>query len=168
MALIQQDAHRQTEPACFGKSWDPKSPLCMGGIDTTYTNRAGEHVREPCRFQPTCSIRCTVNAQAHQPQQPTRSLPILPASSSMASQPGWRQPTYPQQTTSYAQVHQLQQPTPYAMPQFLPVREPLEVPRGKRFLIEVLRSIGMAFGHTIANFFAHESFSSHDPNKRQP
>lgn len=50
-------------------------------------------------------------------------------------------------------------PVNYGMPQYLTNREPIEG-RGLlvRLILEVIRSVGKASGHTIAHFFDVEAF----------
>lgn len=54
-------------------------------------------------------------------------------------------------------------PVNYGLPQYLTVREP--VTGGalmKRLGVEVIRSMGKSFGHTIAHFFDVEIFTRRD------
>lgn len=113
-------------------------------------------------FQASCSIRTQTVQRVQEPIPPSQLVrPALPAATTAGWQPRQWQP--PQPPSSYAPPQQIQSHTPYAMPQFLPVREPLTTPRGKRFVVETLRAIGMAFGHTIANFFGSEHFTGGGP-----
>jgi hypothetical protein len=54
-------------------------------------------------------------------------------------------------------------PVNYGMPQYLTVREPVNGQRlFTRLGVEVLRSMGKSFGHTLANFFDVEMFTRRD------
>ena len=65
------------------------------------------------------------------------------------------QPQYVQQLPQ--QMYQQMMPVNYGMPQYLTSREPLGSGElMERLLREILRSIGKALGHTIANFFDTE------------
>ena len=174
-------ANSSQTPQCFGKLWDSKEPACMGGVDHTYTNSNGEHIRPTCKFQASCSIRTQATKSNNNSVIPASSLvrppqPVAPAMPRPWQPPvstyPYTQPTQPQQYGwQNSQQHQQQQ-TPYMMPvysqipQYLTVREPMNSSRTKRLFTEVMRSVGKSFGHTIANFFDMESFTD-DPTKRQ-
>ena len=50
----------QTEPTCFGKSWEANHPECAGGLDPAYTNlKDGSNRREKCGWYSACYARMT-------------------------------------------------------------------------------------------------------------
>jgi hypothetical protein len=150
-------------PECYGKRWDGTEPACVGGNDPTYTNERGEHRRPPCDFQESCSIRTQAGKQQLVPVSMLNRQQVQPTPPPQAYARPWQaQPQYSQPPT---QQHGYQQMVPvnYGMPQYLTVREPMHEKRGKRLFIEIVRSLGKSFGHTLANFFDSEAFTTRPP-----
>lgn len=150
---MQKESDRP--PSCFGKQWSNSAKECTGGLDATYTGEHGGHIRPPCDYQEACSSRTQAGKIV-----PTSNL-LRPNTSTPG--PGWQQPRTWQPSwnnhNTAPQQPQAHFPTNYGIPQYLSVREPVNQPRGRRFLVELLRSLGKSAGHTIANFFDMESFS---------
>lgn len=183
MALV---SHTEQPPQCFGKSHNATDKLCVGGVDHTFTNSKGEHVRPACAFQASCSIRTV--ATKHNNMVPSSSLvrpPLLqtpatapyptqsPAQPPIQQTRPWQPQSHPSaywsnQSNHWSQNHGHQNMMPLysPVPQYLSVREPMNEGRMKRLFVEVGRSIGKSLGHTIANFFDMESFTD-DPKNRQ-
>lgn len=174
MSIINQTV----TPDCFGKHWDGKSTDCEGGVDPTHTDARGGHVKEPCRFKTSCSIKSQAFRQVTSNVVPAQNLirpPQAPPASTYQPQPVTRPwgrevsppgPNYSAYHSPPAYPTRIDTHSPYGLPQFLPVREPSTTPRGKRFMVEVLRSLAISFGHTIANFFGNESFTDERNERR--
>ena len=152
--------NKDEPPSCFGSLWDPKESECSGGTDPAYTHpKTGLHYRDPCDYYESCGSR----AQAAKAGRLIPAQNLTSRSHPMHPQPPVT-PQYPQsyqsappQNSSYQQMV----PVNYAMPQYLTVREPINsANRGKRLMIEVGRSMLKSIGHTFANFFDSESFTS--------
>jgi hypothetical protein len=67
-------------PSCYGKMWSGTEKECVGGLDATYTDANGRHIRPPCDYQESCSIRTqagrnVVPASSLTRPQPTNSTP---------------------------------------------------------------------------------------------
>jgi len=178
--MLKTDMSTNSPPQCWGKHFSKEATECVGGIDAAYTDEHGRHIRPSCDYQESCSAK-------------TQAMKLIPTTAlDRRIQPPYQPPQQPQpyqvrtwqshlpppqvyQGQPHHQPHQLI-PT-YAMPQYLTVREPSNKPRGKRFLVEVLRAMGKSFGHTIANFFDFEAFTEsqqpppppmrQDPNERK-
>lgn len=145
-------------PSCYGKMWSGTEKECVGGLDATYTDENGRHIRPPCDYQESCSVR----TQAGRNVVPTSNLTRPnPTTTSQSWQPNrsWQQSSWNNQQHHIPNnPHSF--PTNYGIPQYLSVREPVHQPRGRRFIVELLRSMGKSAGHTIANFFDLEVFST--------
>lgn len=166
--MLKNDVGQSGPPDCFGKWFDRTASECVGGHDTTYTDASGRHIRPPCDYQGECATR----AQATKliPAAALNRPPQQYATSNPYARPPWQSPPYqpPAPPTPQSQYHQQMMPVNFAIPQYLTVREPVHRPRGRRLLVEVLRSMGKAFGHTISNFFDFEAFTDNQPVQPQP
>jgi hypothetical protein len=147
-------------PSCYGKMWSGTEKECVGGLDATYTDANGRHIRPPCDYQESCSIRTQAGRNVVPASSLTRPQPTN-------STPSWQQNRpwqHPQSNWSSQQNNTHHNPNVfqgnYGIPQYLSVREPVHQPRGRRFVVELLRSMGKSAGHTIANFFDLEVFST--------
>lgn len=156
-------------PNCFGKAFLSSAPECVGGHDMAYTDDDGGHIRPPCDFVTSCSARTQAmkNTRLIAPQNlvrpPTQfhsyTTPYAPPTSSQSHA------HYPPVPVPHHPPGGFQQmmPVNYGLPQYLTVREP--VTGGalmKRLGVEVIRSMGKSFGHTIAHFFDVEIFTRRD------
>lgn len=173
-----------TQPDCFGKLWEATAPECAGGYDAGYVSPSGSKNRPKCDWFDACrSRKMIVQAAERQPL-------ITPGNLVRPPQPlaPYTHPPIPRPPNAYApppqpiQQHQQQQfyahqpypvvvtqpvqmmPTNYGMPAYLTspeVRRPGEsalAPLGR----EVFRSMGKAFGHSIAHFFDSISLSKEE------
>lgn len=131
-------------PECFGledipgkqEGWDPKSPVCAGGLDPAYVDAKGGHVRERCAFFNACGIRVQQNLMQkaaqrtveQQPQTPTAVTPVttprlppapVPAPPRPAPATGFQR--YVPAVQQMAQAQPPQQPQPMFRPPAAPV-----------------------------------------------
>jgi hypothetical protein len=179
--VLKLDQSKDLAPNCFGQQFDRNAPECVGGHDPAFRDEEGGHVRPACEMVSSCSVRTTAQRQNpqlipaanivrppttfNQPQaRPMYQPPLAGAS---VVQPYRPQAAY---APPYAQQAQLQQqmqhvglqqmiPVNYGMPQYLTVREPVNGQKlFTRLGVEVLRSMGKSFGHTLSNFFDTEIF----------
>lgn len=111
-----------SQPSCYGKSWDPNHVECKGGLDPAYTNPDDQtHRRDRCSWFQPCSQKMmqpvTVETPPSQPLIPTRALlqhraveppPVRPPAPPVYSPP--RPPTYTAPQTQYSL------PPPQAVP----------------------------------------------------
>jgi hypothetical protein len=110
-----------TQPACYGKHWNPQSVECRGGLDPLYTNPIdGSHRRDKCSWYETCAPRtCAAQIPSQQqppapqgfvPQQnlvrsgPTLAAPVLHQPPARPMMP-WQQPQQQQQQPGFAQLY---------------------------------------------------------------
>jgi len=120
-----------TQPSCYGKSWDPNSVECKGGLDPAYTNPEDQtHRRDRCSWFQPCSQIVTQSAPSTPQLIPPRALllqhravdtpPPRPVAPPIYSPP--RPPTYQQPQTQYSLPPAPAQvvPTPPSHPQFQP------------------------------------------------
>lgn len=172
----------ETAPKCFGLHFEAEAPECVGGYDPSYNDNPG-HIRERCNYAGSCSEK--VAGVRTQPLIPASSLTSRPytsfgnvpagyarptsgapavATNGVPSAP-WRPPTaYPPVATPLAGFS-----PHYGVPQYISMREPqTSGGLGKRLGLEVLRSMGKSFGHTIAHFFDVEAFGVKPPTGRPP
>lgn len=160
--MVRQDS----PPSCFGRLWSPNAKECTGGLDPTYTNERGQHVREPCHYKDACAATIRNNHTVTVPATNLTRNAQKPAYAAPAPPPPIR-PIWPQQPVPYR--HPMEPAVPgvpgpqhsnsFHIPQYLSVREPTTQPVARRLGIEILRSIVKAFGHTISNFVDTESFT---------
>src|SRR4030067_685264 len=116
-----------TQPSCYGKSWDPNSVECKGGLDPAYTNPEDQtHRRDRCSwFQPCSQIVMQPAPSTPQPPIPPRALllqhrpavdipPPRPMAPPIYSPP--RPPTDQQPQTKYSLPPPASTPIPVAPP----------------------------------------------------
>lgn len=177
--MLKLDQSKDLAPNCFGQQFDRTAPECVGGHDPAFRDDEGGRVRPACEMVSSCSVRTTAQRQnpqlipaAHiarpptafnQPQpRPMYQPPVVAGAPVM--QPyrpqGAFVPPYAQhvQQAQHAGLQQMIQVN-YAIPQYLTVREPVNGQRlFTRLGVEIVRSMGKSFGHTLSNFFDTEIF----------
>lgn len=121
-------------PGCFGKSWDPSSVECSGGLDPTYVSPInGTQKRDKCNHYTTCGTRC-VNNKVQQPHiLPTATLirpPMAPpAAAALPNSLVYAQPPRLPGSSPVQQYAQPQYPVyPQATPQYYPQIQPYQQP----------------------------------------
>jgi hypothetical protein len=171
-----------TTPNCFGDLFEDTATECVGGFDAKWTDGpGGSRIRPMCDFVDACSKR--VHERKAGPQiiptssllrpQPHTSFGTSPPTSGYQSytrpaapQRAWSPPSQqqapPPQYAPNQYQHQSHFAGHYGIPQYLSVRQPVNSgPIVERMWWEVLRSVGKAIGHTLANFFDSEIFGRH-------
>ena len=183
--MLKLNQSRDLTPNCFGQQFDRSAPECVGGHDPAFRDEEGGHVRPACEMVSSCSVRTTAQRQVQNPQLIPAANIVRPPTTfnqaqarplyqppALAGAPVVQQsrppaaayaPPYAQQTHLQHQMQPvgMQQmiPVNYGMPQYLTVREPVVGQKlFTRLGVEVLRSIGKSFGHTLSNFFDTEIF----------
>lgn len=108
------------KPNCFGMYWDAADKKCSGGLDPTFQDEDGSHVRDRCLFFTACGTRTqaqklnivpvsnltqqTQSAPAAQPVQQTQPVQQPQQVRPMVQQPPHQyvpQPQYQQQPVQY-------------------------------------------------------------------
>lgn len=176
-----------TQPSCFGKSWDPATVECKGGLDPSYSNpRDQTHRRDQCSWFHACSQQTRAPAPVPPPLIQPRSLlqsrpdPEPPRPAAPAYTPP-RPPTYtpqaqlppaaphmpaPAQHYSYAAPiqpvqHYQQPPQLYGsqIPQYLSVPEPVDDgPYTHSLGRTILRALCKALGQSFASYIDTNPF----------
>lgn len=177
--MIQTQNTQAAHPACFGELWDQTAAECTGGYDPAFVATNGSKVRPRCDFFDTCRIRVNLKKANEQQRaliaptsliRPRAPAPVMPYAHRFQQQPPAQQMVpqqYAQQPYPYpvvvTQPVQMM-PTNYGMPAYLTTpeeRQPDESiwgPLGR----EVFRSMGKAFGHSLARFFDVTAFTTKD------
>lgn len=177
-------------PSCFGLHYSPSATECIGGYDSKYpddnhirdrcefvgTCSARMQLNKPKEdnnlisanrllSRPYTSFGNTTQPSGYvrptEPSYPTQAA-VPPPPQQQASYPRSQQAYTPYQAPQhYQQVTHPGFSGQYGIPQYLSIREPVATGGlGKRMGLEVLRSMGKSFGHTIANFFDSEIFGN--------